>query len=143
MRLAADYATSDSLPAGWSSRVAGGDFAFADPSGAAHGEHPLRGFYDGALFLARGGFGELQRLAAARPPSGEERRAMESYFGVLASEDAYVREVAELALSCPLPEGWAEEVAPSGEPLYTCAPRALHMRPAAPRSPILRRPLGQ
>jgi len=129
MRLAADYATAESLPNGWTSRAAGGAFAFADPSGAAHDDHPLRGFYDGAMFLARGGFAELQRLAAARPPGAEERRAMASYFGILPSEDPYVREVAELALSCPLPEGWAEEVAPSGEPLYTCAP------PGAPRMP--------
>lgn len=42
-----------------------------------------------------------------------------AYLGIKPEEDAYVKEVAQMAISAPLPDGWAEEDDDDGSPIFS------------------------
>ncbi|KAG2449345.1 hypothetical protein HYH02_005500 [Chlamydomonas schloesseri] len=124
LAVVSDMLRPESLPAGWEAR-------FDEEKGrreyvhAGGGEvqytHPLAAYYRGAAFMEAGGYSQLQAAEAEQPPAPQEVSEMCAYLGVGGGEDAYVVEVARMAISAPLPPGWEEGEDDDGNPLFSNA----------------------
>jgi hypothetical protein len=68
--------------------------------------------------LHRGGKEELEGMAAKDPPTAEEVHDMAEYLGIEDGDTEAVKRVARLAVSAPLPPGWAESTDEGGEPIF-------------------------
>ncbi|KAF5828929.1 hypothetical protein DUNSADRAFT_16821 [Dunaliella salina] len=116
-----EMALPESLPVGW---TAGYDEAtrqiiYTDGhTGDQHSKHPLLDYYQGVLFMESQGNALMQALEKATPPGDKEVADMCEYFRIRSDEDPYVREVARMALSAPLPPGWEEAVDETGSLMF-------------------------
>eukprot|EP00798_Chlamydomonas_sp_ICE-L_P021065 gene21065-27945_t len=92
--LIQDMLHSSSLPPGWHSEFDAAKFKWMytdSNTGDVQYEHPLVDYYRGAVFMGEGGgYSQLLSNESIRPPNPTE-------------------EVAQMALSAPLPDGWIEE----------------------------------
>ncbi|MEW5305723.1 MAG: hypothetical protein WDW36_008243 [Sanguina aurantia] len=124
MMLVEDMMKDTSLPAHWKAHFDSPTQKWVytrNGTGQTMNEHPSLDYYRGAVFMDRGGYRVLMRNMADHHPTPPEVQAMCGYFDINGKEDKYVVEVAELACSAPLPNGWEEftEEA-SGDTKYRC-----------------------
>ncbi|GMH39482.1 hypothetical protein BSKO_07380 [Bryopsis sp. KO-2023] len=111
MKLAHDMCRPESTSSNWKSfldKEKNRLYYENSETGETQWQHPMIGYYKGAIFMERGGYTQLLANDQASPPTEEEISGMAAYFGVKPSENAYIREVARMAISAPLPPGWTE-----------------------------------
>ena len=71
-------------------------------------EHPLLGYFQGEIFMRRGGKAKLQEAEASNPCTEDEVGAMAEYLEVTPEDPSAVRDVARMAINAPLPPGWED-----------------------------------
>lgn len=71
-------------------------------------EHPLLGYYQGQIFMIRGGSKQLREAEANNPCTEDEVSDMADYLEIREDDPPQVREVARMAINAPLPPGWED-----------------------------------
>ena len=80
--------------------------------------HPLIDYFLGEAFMQRRGYQLLKAEEARHPPTDEEIADMADFLEIQEDDCEAVQDVARLAVSAPLPDGWSEAHDENGDTVF-------------------------